>query len=38
MGTPSKRPAKAQLKSSARLVADFINTIDPKVRDRTQIA
>ena len=27
---PSKRPARAQLKSSARLVTDFINTIGPK--------
>ena len=30
MGAPSKRPAKAQLKSPARLVADFINTICQK--------
>jgi hypothetical protein len=29
-GVPSKRPAKAQLKSAARLVADFINAIGQK--------
>jgi hypothetical protein len=35
MGAPSKRPAKAQLKSPARLVADFINTIDPSATSDT---
>jgi hypothetical protein len=35
-GALRKRQAKAQIKNDARLIADFINGIDPKQTFRTQ--